>query len=148
MPNQEFTLSFDEISKELSECFDSEEQYELLIELGDELPEMPEEWKVEENRVQGCTSRVWIVAKDPHEKRLRFSADSDALIVKGLIALLISMVNQRTPQEILSYDIEGEFEKLNLERHLSRSRSNGFFSMIRRIRDLAQAAQEVLDQSA
>jgi len=144
MPEQEFALRFEDIANELAECLDSEEQYELLIELGDELPEMPEEWKTEENRVQGCTSRVWLVAKDSPDEHVRFCADSDALIVKGLIALLISMVNNRTPEEIIAYDIEGQFKRLNLERHLSRSRSNGFFSMVRRIRELAagQAASQ------
>jgi cysteine desulfuration protein SufE len=125
------------------ELFDDwEERYRYIIELGDELDPLPAEHKVEENRVQGCQSNVWLIADvqpgDPAVVDL--AADSDSQIVRGLIAILMSVYNHRTPQEILAFDIRGLFEKLGLSQHLSRSRANGFFSMVNRIRSIAEQA--------
>jgi cysteine desulfuration protein SufE len=121
---------------------DWEERYRYIIELGDELDPLPAEHKVEENRVQGCQSNVWLIADvqpgDPAVVDL--AADSDSQIVRGLIAILMSVYNHRAPQEILAFDIRGLFEKLGLSQHLSRSRANGFFSMVNRIRSIAEQA--------
>ena len=121
---------------------DWEDRYRYIIELGDEVENLPSEHKVEANRVQGCQSNVWLVADvqpgDPAVIDLK--ADSDSQIVRGLIAILLAVYNHRPPQEILAFDIRGLFEKIGLSQHLSRSRSNGFFSMVNRIRGIAEAA--------
>lgn len=123
---------------------DWEERYQYIIELGDELEHLPEEHKVEANRVQGCQSMVWLVADiEPTQPRptICLAADSDSQIVRGLIAILMKVYSHRTPEQILAFDIEGLFTKIGLKNHLSRSRSNGFFSMVNRIRLIAEAAQ-------
>jgi len=121
-----------------------EERYRFIIDLGRQLTPMPDDLKTEENRVHGCISRVWMVSKvtatDP--PRLDFLADSDAQIVKGLIAILLIIYANKTPQEILSVDIEGFFERLGLEQQISPNRRNGFFAMVKRIRMLAESHAE------
>jgi cysteine desulfuration protein SufE len=120
-----------------------QDRYRYLIQLGGKLDPLPEELKVEEHRVKGCTSNVWLVsepsADDP--PRLRFRADSDAQIVKGLVALLLVMYSDRTPEEILQVDARAILDRLELQAHLSPSRSNGLFSMVERIR--REAAQAI-----
>jgi len=129
--------------EELFETFDQmhdwEERYEYLIDLGDKLPDMPAEEKVEKNRVQGCQSNVWLVARtrEATPPVLDFEADSDAQIVKGLVAILLQMLSGRTPEEILSFDIGHVFTRLGLKQHLSPLRSNGLHSMVKRIKMLA-----------
>lgn len=113
-----------------------QDRYRYLIQLGGKLDPLPEELKVEEHRVRGCTSNVWLVSEPsmddpPH---LRFRADSDAQIVKGLVALLLVMYSDRTPEEILQVDARAILDRLDLQAHLSPSRSNGLFSMVERIR--------------
>ncbi|MEX0730862.1 MAG: SufE family protein [Aquisalimonadaceae bacterium] len=117
-----------------------EERYRLLIDMGRQLPEIPDEARVESNRVEGCTSNVWLI----HEldsgppQRLHFRADSDAFIVKGLIAIILMAYSGRTPDEIQQTDIEDLFKRLGLEQHLTPNRRNGFFAMVERIQDLAE----------
>ena len=117
-----------------------EDRYRYIIELGDELEEMPESLKTETNRVQGCVSNVWLVLNfEPGDPpRIRFIADSDSQIVRGLVAILLMLCYGRTAQEIQTLDIESIFQRLELGKHLSRSRSNGLHSMIKRIRRLAE----------
>jgi cysteine desulfuration protein SufE len=122
---------------------DWEDRYRYIIELGDELEHLPAEHKTEANRVQGCQSNVWLVAEvEPTTPApmVDLMADSDSQIVRGLIAILMKVYSHRTPEEILAFDIRGLFEKIGLSQHLSRSRSNGFFSMVHRIRAIAEAA--------
>lgn len=124
------------------EMLDSwEERYRYLIELGRKLPEMPAAEHVEANKVRGCMSQVWLAgdASGP-ERRLNLRGDSDAHIVKGLIALILALTNGRTPREVLETDIAAAFGKLGLESHLSMNRRNGFYAMVERIKAMAAAA--------
>ena len=123
------------------EMFDSwEDRYDVLIDFGKKLPPLDESDKIEENRVHGCQSQVWMVAH-PHEENgpttIDFIADSDALIVKGLIAILRKIYAGQTPQNILSFDITGLLERLGLDQHLTSGRRNGLDGMVRRIKTLA-----------
>jgi cysteine desulfuration protein SufE len=119
-----------------------EDRYRFLVQLGRKLEPLEEEAKIEANRVQGCTSNVWLVpdlsADEP--PRITFRADSDAHIVKGLVALLLVIYSGRTPEEIQEVDAQAILERLDLQAHLSPSRSNGLFSMMERIQTLARAA--------
>ncbi|HTN74254.1 MAG TPA: SufE family protein [Pirellulaceae bacterium] len=121
---------------------DWEDRYKYILELGDEVPKLGDQHKVETNRVQGCQSSVWLIAdvKPGDPAIIDFQADSDSQIVRGLVAILLSIYSHRTPTEILAFDIRGLFEKIGLSQHLSRSRSNGFFSMVNRMRSVAEAA--------
>ncbi len=117
------------------------DRYQYLIDLGRRLPDFPDEFKTEENRIRGCQSQVWFV---PQQKngRLQFLAISDAAIVSGLIALLLRLYSGRTPQDIL--DTPPDFiAALQLESHLSPTRSNGLYSMLEAIRRFASEALQV-----
>ncbi|MBR9814962.1 SufE family protein [bacterium] len=120
-----------------------EDRYRYLIDLGRELPPMPEAEKTDANKVRGCMSQVWLQvdADDGEKPRYRFRGDSDAHIVKGLIAVLFAAYSGKTANEIGEVDIHAEFAKLGLENHLSMNRRNGFFAMVERIRALASAGQ-------
>lgn len=130
----------EELLSEFADCADNDERTQLILELGDDLDPLADEFKNEATRVRGCTSQVWMKAErtSSEPERLHFDADSDSQIVRGLIAILLSLVNDRTPQEILAVDLESIFAKLELARFISRSRSNGLASMVRRVRDLAE----------
>lgn len=119
-----------------------EERYRYVIDLGRKLPDLDEKYKVEDNRVKGCVSNVWLITRvnDDKTPTLEFKADSDAHIVRGLVTILLAIYSGRTAKEILAVDIKDIFQQLDLESHLSPSRSNGFFSMVERIKALAQAA--------
>lgn len=116
-----------------------EERYRYLIELGRKLPPMADADKNPGTKVRGCMSQVWLshelLPGDP--PRLRFYGDSDAHIVKGLIALLFLLVSERTPQEILALDIADAFTRLGLENQITMNRRNGFYAMVERIRAMA-----------
>jgi cysteine desulfuration protein SufE len=118
---------------------DWEDRFRSLIELGDELPPLADELHAPEYLVQGCQSKVWLVGEvspgDP--PRLVFQADSDAKLVKGLVALLLLVYSNKTPRDILDFDAEGLFKRLQLSKHLVPMRSNGLRSMVNRIRQLA-----------
>jgi cysteine desulfuration protein SufE len=124
------------------EMLDSwEERYRHLIELGRKLPVMPESEHSEENKVRGCMSQVWMAGEiEGSPARLNLRGDSDAHIVKGLIALILALTNGRTPQEVLDTDIADAFTRLGLESHLSMNRRNGFYAMVERIKSMAAAA--------
>lgn len=123
------------------EMFDSwEDRYGVLIDFGKKLPPLDEGDKVEENRVHGCQSQVWMVARERQEDGqtvIDFIADSDALIVKGLIAILRKIYSGQTPQNILSFDITAMLERLGLDQHLTTGRRNGLDGMVCRIKKLA-----------
>ncbi|MEW6302010.1 MAG: SufE family protein [Verrucomicrobiota bacterium] len=120
---------------------DWEERYAYLIDLGRKLPGLPDKDKVEENRVHGCQAMVWLRLEPDAAKPgvLHMRADSDAFIVRGLIAVLTLLFDGRTPDEILQVDAKSSLSKLGLDKHLSPTRKNGLFSMVERIRTLARA---------
>jgi cysteine desulfuration protein SufE len=118
--------------------FDSwDDKYEYIIDLGKKLPPLDQKYKANENRVRGCQSSVWLVA-DYKEGKLFFQADSDAVIVKGLISMLIRVLNNRTPDEIL--DAKMDFiREIGMTTHLAQTRSNGLLSMIKQMKHYALA---------
>jgi cysteine desulfuration protein SufE len=121
---------------------DWEERYRALIDLGKRLTPLTDEERSEANRVQGCVSQVWLV-NDPagaREGHLAFRADSDSFIMKGLVALLLALYNDRAPEEILGTDSTVLFAELGLDRHLSPLRSNGLASIDKTIRARAKVA--------
>jgi len=122
--------------------FDSwEDKYRFVIDLGKSLPALPEEQRTDANLVRGCQSQVWMVSRfDPASGALDLQLDSDAHIVRGLIAIVLAAYDDRTPTDILAFDIEGLFAELALLAHLSASRGNGLRAMVSRIRETATAA--------
>ncbi|MFZ1237148.1 MAG: SufE family protein [Prevotella sp.] len=129
----------DEVIEEFSGFDDWMDKYQMLIDLGNELDVLNDKYKTESNLIDGCQSRVWLQC-DEVDGRLVFTADSDALIVKGIIALLIRVVSDHTPQEIL--DTELYFiDKIGLKDHLSPTRSNGLLAMIKQIKMYALVYQ-------
>lgn len=119
--------------------FDSwEERYKYIIELGKELDALEDEHRTEQNLIRGCQSQVWLI-HTVEQGKLRFRADSDAFIVKGLLGVVLAAYNDKTPAEVLAFDIESYFEQLNLVQHLSATRGNGLKSMVKRIQDIATA---------
>lgn len=127
--------------KELVDNFslmdDWEDRYKYLIDLGDTLPEMPDALKTDASKVRGCMSQVWMVLGWDNEKRLTMLADSDAQIVRGLIAVLRAVFIGKTAADIAQTDIEAEFARLGLDQHLSPNRRNGFFSMVERVKSFS-----------
>ena len=127
----------DEIIEEFSGLDDWMDRYQLLIDMGGETEPLPDSDKVEQNLIDGCQSRVWLQA-DYDGSVITFTADSDALIVKGIIALLIQVISGHTPEEILSADLYF-IERIGLKDHLSPTRSNGLLAMVKQIRMYALA---------
>ena len=127
----------DEVIEEFEGFDDWMDKYQMLIDLGNDLEPFEEKYKTEQNLIDGCQSRVWVQC-DYADGHLHFTADSDALIVKGIIALLIRVLSGHTPQEIL--DAELYFiERIGLRDHLSPTRSNGLLAMVKQIRMYALA---------
>lgn len=127
----------DEVVEEFSDFEDWMDKYQMLIDLGNDLDALDEKYKNEQNIIDGCQSRVWLQC-DNIDGKLVFTADSDALIVKGIIALLIRVVSNHTPQEILDADFYF-IEKIGLREHLSPTRSNGLLAMVKQIKAYALA---------
>ena len=127
----------DEIIEEFPGFDDWMDKYQLLIDLGNEQEPLDEKYKVESNLIDGCQSRVWLQA-DYEDGVIRFTAESDALIVKGIVALLIRVLSGHTPQEILDADLYF-IEKIGLKEHLSPTRSNGLLAMVKQMRMYALA---------
>ena len=127
----------DEVIEEFSDFTDWMDKYQLLIDLGNEQKPLDEKYKTESNLIDGCQSRVWLQA-DYVDGKIVFTAESDALIVKGIIALLIRVLSGHTPQEILSADLYF-IDKIGLKDHLSPTRSNGLLAMVKQIRMYALA---------
>ena len=127
----------DEIIEEFSGLDDWMDKYQLLIDLGNELTPLDERYKTEQNLIDGCQSRVWLQA-DYENGQIHFTAESDALIVKGIVSLLIRVLSDHTPQEILDADLYF-IEEIGLKEHLSPTRSNGLVAMVKQIRDYALA---------
>jgi cysteine desulfuration protein SufE len=127
----------DEIIDEFSGLDDWMDKYQLLIDLGNEQEPLDEKYKIESNLIDGCQSRVWLQA-DYVDGKINFSAESDALIVKGIVALLIRVLSGHTPQEILDADLYF-IEEIGLKEHLSPTRSNGLLAMVKQMRVYALA---------
>lgn len=127
----------DEVIEEFSDFTDWMDKYQLLIDLGNEQKPLDDKYKTESNLIDGCQSRVWLQA-DYEDGKIYFTAESDALIVKGIIALLIRVLSGHTPQEILDTDLYF-IERIGLKDHLSPTRSNGLLAMVKQIRMYALA---------
>lgn len=127
----------DEIIEEFSLLDDWMDRYQLLIDMGEGQETLPAADKTESNLIDGCQSRVWLVC-DEHDGRLQFRAESDALIVKGIVSLLIRVMTDHTPDEILAADLYF-IDRIGLREHLSPTRSNGLLAMVKQMRMYALA---------
>lgn len=127
----------DEVIEEFEDFTDWMDRYQMLIDLGNELGTLDEKYKTEQNLIDGCQSRVWLQC-DLVDGKLVFTAESDALIVKGIIALLIRVISGHTPQEILDADFYF-IDRIGLKEHLSPTRSNGLLAMVKQIKAYALA---------
>ena len=127
----------DQIIEEFSELDDWMDKYQLLIDLGSEQEPLPEEYKTDSNLIEGCQSRVWLQA-DEVDGRLVFQAESDALIVKGIVSLLVQVLSGHTAEEIVDADLYF-IEEIGLKEHLSPTRSNGLVAMVKQMRLYALA---------
>ncbi|MFC0283026.1 SufE family protein [Camelimonas abortus] len=135
--------SIDAVIDDFAFLDDWEDRYRYLIELGRQLPPMPAEAHTEENRVRGCASQVWLesqVEQTPEGPRLHFLGDSDAHIVRGLVAVALAFFSGRLAKEIVAADAQALFDRLGLSGHLTPQRSNGLSSMVKRIKADAAAA--------
>ncbi|MCS2159256.1 cysteine desulfuration protein SufE [Scandinavium sp. H11S7] len=124
----------DKLLRNFNRCANWEEKYLYIIELGQRLAPLSDDAHNPENIIQGCQSQVWIVMKRSADGRIELHGDSDAAIVKGLIAVVFSLYHQMTAQDILAFDVRPWFEKMALTQHLTPSRSQGLEAMIRAIR--------------
>jgi cysteine desulfuration protein SufE len=129
----------DNVIEEFSAFDDWMDKYALLIDLGNSLPALDEKYKTESNLIEGCQSRVWLNA-EYKDGKLFFTGESDAVIVKGIVSLLINVLSGHTPKEILDADLYF-IEKIGLKEHLSPTRSNGLVSMLKQMRMYALAYQ-------
>ena len=129
----------DEIIEEFADFDDWMDRYQLLIDLGSSQPKLDDKYKTEQNLIDGCQSRVWLQA-DMKDGLLHFQAESDALIVKGIVALLVRVLSDHTPEEILVADLYF-IESIGLREHLSPTRSNGLLAMLRQMKLYALAYQ-------
>lgn len=126
-----------EIVEEFS-LFDSwEDKYEYIIDLGKKLQPLESEYKKDENKIKGCQSQVWLVA-DEHDRKVFFKADSDAVIVKGLVNMLIRVLSGHTPEEIINAKLDF-INKIGMTTHLAQTRSNGLLSMVKQMKNYALA---------
>ena len=137
-------MTFDAIRSDFALLDDWEDRYRYVIELGRALPPLPEPLRTDANKVRGCASQVWLASSARHPSPtarpvLTFVGDSDAHIVRGLIAILFAIYADKTAEEILHVNARAAFAELGLEAHLTPQRSNGFFSMVERIRRDAEA---------
>ena len=132
-------MDIDELIENFEFLGDWEERYRYIIELGRKLPDFDPKNRTEENKVRGCQSQVWLVTDDHPENSdlLYFRADSDAHIVRGLLAILLMMFTGKSASAILAVDAKDVFAKLGLDQHLSPSRANGLNAMVQRVRAIA-----------
>lgn len=136
---------FEEIAENFSFLDDWEDRYRYVIELGKDMPPLPEALRVPATRVDGCASQVWIVPQvegEGAEAEISFQGDSDAMIVRGLIAVLIALYSGKTAAEIARIDPSAALARLGLDQHLSAQRSNGLRAMIARVQGIAAQASE------
>ena len=133
--------TIEEVEKEIVEefsLFDSwDDKYEYIIDLGKKLPPLEDQFKTDENRVRGCQSTVWLVA-DYRDEKLFFKADSDAVIVKGLISMLVRVLSGHTPEDIIQARLDF-IQRIGMTTHLAQTRSNGLLSMVKQMKNFALA---------
>lgn len=134
------TTTLDDVLDTFEFLDDWDERYKFIIDLGRRLPPLAASEMTDDFKVRGCQSQVWLIPARDADGRIRFRGDSDAHIVKGLVALMLLIYNDKTPEEILAVDARGLLERLGLASHLSPQRANGLFSMVERIRTIAGAA--------
>lgn len=132
-------ITADDVVDALSFFDDWEQRYEYIIDLGRQLPAFPDEMKNEARIVRGCQSQVWLeTGFDEASGELRLAVDSDALIVRGLAAIVLAALNRKTPRAVVDYDMEAYFGSVDLLKHLSPTRGNGVRAMVKRIQDEAR----------
>jgi cysteine desulfuration protein SufE len=135
------SVDAEEVAETLAFFDDWEDRYRYIIDLGKDLPGLPEHLKTEDRFIHGCQSQVWIDHRvDSASGHLQFVVDSDALIVRGLAGIVLAALNDRAPADLLAVDIDAYFERLDLLRHISPTRGNGLRAMVERMRMLARAA--------
>ncbi|MCO4762516.1 MAG: SufE family protein [Myxococcales bacterium] len=132
-------MTVDEIVENFELLDDWDERYQYIIDLGKKLPRLPEDKKVESALVPGCISRVWLHSHVEPDGTLRFEADSDAIIVRGLVSIVLALHNGQTAADILALDLSELFDRLNLGNQLSANRRNGFVSMLGTVRAFAES---------
>ena len=142
MNNRSINEIQDEIIEDFSQVEDWMDRYQMIIDLGEELEPIDESERTATNLIEGCQSSVWLVCEE-HDGRALSHGDSNALIVKGLVSLLLSVVSNHTPQEILDADLYF-IQRIGLSEHLSPTRSNGLLAMVKQIRMYALAEKELL----
>ena len=136
----------DEIIEEFEGLTDWMDRYAYIIDLGNTLPEFPDSLKTPANLIEGCQSRVWITSERDTEGRMELQADSDAMIVKGIVALLLRVLSNHTPEEVADADLYF-IDRIGLREHLSPTRSNGLVAMVKQIKNYARAYR-LLDEAA
>ncbi len=137
----------DEIIAEMSELDDWMDRYAYIIDLGNSLPPIAEEYKTPQNLIEGCQSRVWLHADMNGDGRVEFTADSDAIIVKGIISMLIEVLSGHAPKEILDADLYF-IDRIGLSEQLSPTRSNGLLAMVKQIKMYALAYEEIASRKS
>ncbi len=131
--------SVEEIREDFQFMENWEERFRYIVDLGKQLPPLPEEKKIDDHLVPGCMSRAWLILTfDREQQSITFEADSEAYVVRGLVALLFIIYFGKTPEEILEADINGLFHSLGLDKELTANRRNGFQSMVKKIHAFAQ----------
>lgn len=136
--------AFEDIADTFDFLDDWEDRYRHVIDLGKAMPPLPESQRIPATKVEGCASQVWLVPEIDGQgagARFTFQGDSDAMIVRGLIAVLIALYDGLTVEDVLSVDASAELGRLGLNEHLSAQRSNGLRAMVQRIHDIAEAAK-------
>ncbi len=134
----------DAIIDEFADIDDWMDRYAYIIDMGNALDPMPEKYKTPQNLIEGCQSRAWLNAELNSDGKIEFRADSDAIIVKGIISMLVNVLSNHTPQEILDADLYF-IDKIGLAEHLSPTRSNGLAAMVKQMRLYALAFKELED---
>ena len=139
------SASIDDVSpEEIKETFslftDWEDKYRYIIDLGKELPELDEKDKIEKNLIRGCQSQVWLTHNINPEGSIHLDIDSDAHIVRGLIAIVLAALNNKLPRQIIEFDVELLFSDLELLEHLSPTRGNGLRAMVQRVQSVAESS--------
>ncbi|WP_414830965.1 SufE family protein [Alteromonas sp. H39] len=131
--------SSEEIIDDLAFFDDWEQRYQYIIDLGKSIPGLSESQRTPDRLVKGCQSSVWLISQTKDGK-IQFDVDSDAVIVQGLLALVLAAYNNKTPRQILDFDINGYFEALDLERHITPTRGNGLRAIVGKIQEQARQA--------
>lgn len=133
-----FPPTLDDLNETFEYLEEWDERYAYLIEIGKQVPPLGDEAMTEENRVHGCMSSVWLVTEhDKASDRMKITAFSDSLIVNGLIVILMAAFSEKTPSDVVQFEIDTVFAELGLNQHLSSNRRNGLFSMVKRVKELA-----------